>query len=81
MNYKNIDYRKYLSIDNGKGIILSKENVEILKRNGFDFNMYTSIKELLTELDNYSNENYIEEELEEVINELSETYYYNYINK
>jgi len=81
MNYKDIDYSKYLSVDNGKGILLSKSDIEILERYGFDFNYYSNIKDLLIDLDNYCNDNLIEEDLEEVINKISEMYYYNCVNK
>ena len=81
MSYRNIDYTKYLSLDNGKGILLSVGDVQILKRYGFDFECYSSIKDLLMDLDNYCNNNFIEEDLEDVLNKISEMYYYNYVNK
>ena len=40
MNYKDIDYSKYLSIDNGKGILLSKEDALVLKRYDIDYKKY-----------------------------------------
>lgn len=81
MDYKDIDYSKYLSVDNGRGILLSKGDIEILERYGFDFRNYSSIKNLLIDLDSYCNDNLIDEDLEDVINKISEMYYYNCVNK
>lgn len=80
MNYRDIDYRKYLSIDNGNGILLSKEDINILEKYGFNFYNYNNIKEILMDLDNLCNDDY-QEELEELIQKLNEIYYYNYIKK
>jgi len=80
MNYKEIDYTKYLRIDNGKGILLTSEDIEVLTRYGFDYTKY-NLKDLIFNLDNYLNDGYGEEDLEEVVQKLNEMYYYNNINK
>lgn len=81
MDYKDIDYTKYLSIDNGKGILLSREDVYVLERYGFDFNKYNNLQDLIFDVDNYINDGYGEDDLEYVLQKISEMYYYNNVNK
>lgn len=81
MEYKDIDYTKYLSVDNGNGILLNKSDIETLERYGFNFKTYSNIKDLIIDLDNYCNECDDTDEIEEILNKLSEMYYYNYVNK
>jgi len=74
------DFKK----DNGKGIFLNSYEIEVLERHGFDYKKYSSINELIFEIDNYINEegcfNNIDE-LEEVLETISEHHYYNEVNK
>ena len=74
------DFKK----DNGKGILLNSYEIEILERYGFDYKKYSNLNELIFEIDNYINEegcfNDIEE-LEEVLDKISEYHYYNEVNK
>lgn len=80
MDYKDIDYSKYLSVDNGKGILLSKEDTLVLKRYGIDYKKYGSLNELIFDIESLLDEEE-DEELEEICSKLSEIYYYNYVNK
>jgi len=79
---KNIkfDFKK----DNGKGILLNNYEIEVLQRYGFDYKKYSSLNELIFEMDNYINEegcfNDVDE-LEEVLDKISEYHYYNEVNK
>ena len=81
MDYKDIDYTKYLSIDNGRGILLSSDDIEILIKYGFDYNKYSNLCDLLFDIDNYINDGYGDEDLEYVLQKISEMYYYNSVNK
>ena len=79
---EDIDYYKYLSVDNGKGLLLSKDDIDILALYGFDYNKYTDLKELIFDIDNYLNDTYEElSDLEDVLIRLSETNYYINIKK
>lgn len=81
MDYKDIDYRSYLSVDNGKGILVSKEDVMVLERYGFDYFQYQSLGSLIFDIESYCNDYGDSDELEEVLQRLSEMYYYHYVNK
>lgn len=79
---KNI--KKSFKSDNGKGLLLNDYEVEVLTRYGFDYKKYASLNELIFEIDNYINEegcfNDVDE-LEEVLEKLSEEHYYSETNK
>lgn len=65
---------------NYNGIFLTDSQVSILKNNGFDINKYTSIKDLMFDLEDsltYDDN----EELEIILEEISEFNYYNNTNK
>jgi len=74
------DFKK----DNGKGLLLNNHEIEVLQRYGFDYKKYSSLNELIFEVDNYINEegcfNDVDE-LEEVLDKISEYHYYNEVNK
>ena len=77
-----IDYSKYLSIDNGKGLLLNKEDIAILYKYGFDYKTYTNLSNLIFDIDNYINSNYlVDDDLEKVLIDLSETNYYINVKK
>ncbi|MBR3161910.1 MAG: hypothetical protein IKF19_04190 [Bacilli bacterium] len=77
-----IDYYKYLSIDNGKGVLFNREDIDILSLYGFDYMKYSNIRELIFDIDNYLNDTYEElDDLEEVLVRLSEIDYYVNIKK
>lgn len=75
-----VDFRK----DNGKGLLLNSHEIEALQRYGFDYKKYSSLNELIFDVDNYINEegcfNDLDE-LEEVLDRISEYHYYNEVNK
>ena len=81
MDYKDIDYSKYLSVDNGKGILLSKEDALVLKRYDIDYSKYSSLSSLIFEIEEILNNETDIEDLEEVSQRLSELNYYNNTNK
>lgn len=77
------DYRNYLSVDNGKGLLISKKNIEILTKYNIDYKNYNNLNSLIFDIDNYlnySNNNDLED-LEEVLINLSEIHYYNETKK
>mgnify|MGYP004495836895 CR=1 FL=1 len=76
-----VDYSKYLSFDNGQGILISKSDNDVLLRYGFDVRKYSSLNNLIFDIDNYLNEVMGEEDLEDVLVRLSERYYYEYVKK
>lgn len=80
--HNKIDYREYLSIDNGKGLLLNKQDIEILNRYNFNYKEYSNLSNLIFDIDNYLNDTYDEtEDLEEVLIRLSEIHYYNETKK
>lgn len=77
---KEIDFDKFKLQDNGNGLLLTNYEIDVLKRNGFNYQKYTNINELLYEIDEYLNIEY-NEELEYILDKLNERHYYNDINK
>ena len=72
-----IDYREFLSLDNGKGLLGSKGDVEVLSLYGFNYCDYSNISDLVFDVDNYLNSTYEElEDLEEVLVRISDINYY-----
>ena len=74
------DYTKYLSIDNGRGVLISRDDLAILERFKIDFFQASSLKELILQIEECLEEDY-DEDLETVIDHLSEVYYYEKVNK
>lgn len=70
-------------IDNNKGLLLNKYEIEVLNRYNFDYRMYSSLSELIFDIDNYINESSLGDidDLEEVLEKLYERHYYNEVNK
>lgn len=63
-------------------IYISIEQKEILDKYGFDINKYSSVNELLFDLEEYLNDSYTElEDLEWVSQTVAEYNYYNNTNK
>lgn len=62
------------------GLMLSDNDIEILKRYDIDYMKYNNIKSLLFEIEEILDDEEIEE-LEELSNKLAEISYYNYTNK
>lgn len=77
-----IDYKSFLSVDNGKGLLLKKSDIEVLYRYGFNYKNYTNLHSLIFDIDNYINNCYDDiDDLEEVLINLSEMNYYNNTKK
>lgn len=75
-NFDNTIIRDY------NGLLLSKDEIEILNRNEIDYTKYSNLKELIYEIENVINDSYEPlEELEEISLSLSERNYYNNTNK
>lgn len=66
--------------DCGNGIYLSEPQISILKQYGFNYEKYSNAKSLIFDIEEYLNEN-PEEELETVVETLSEFNYYHNTNK
>lgn len=62
------------------GIYLTKKQAQILKEYGFDYNKYTDMKSLIFDINNYLEE-VEDEQLENILYELSEFDYYHNTNK
>lgn len=77
------DYRKYLSIDNGKGLLISKNDSFILEQYSIDYYNCSCIGDLIFIIGKYIDDNYDSEldDLEEVLENLLEMHYYNEIKK
>ena len=75
---KNVDYSYYLSIDNGKGLLLNKWDVFILEQHDIDYLNCSNIGELIFILSNYIDDNAEGdiEDLELVLEHLVELHYY-----
>ena len=73
------DYSKYFHKKIGN-LYLSQAEIDILKINEIDYEKYNNIKLLIYEIEELLESNY-SEELEWVLNELSEFDYYNNTNK
>lgn len=73
------DYSKYFHKKIGN-LYLSQAEIDILKINEIDYEKYNNIKLLIYEIEEVLESNY-SEELELVLNELSEFDYYNNTNK
>lgn len=67
----------------GNGIYLSDNQIETLKKFNFSYQNYSNIKSLIFDIENYLNDHYEEEleDLENVVNSLSEFDYYHNTNK
>lgn len=77
------DYKKYLSIDNGKGLLLKESDIFVLKQYGINYLDYSSVKDLILMVSKFIDEHYEDdiEELEDVLENLMEIYYYTQVNK
>ncbi|MBE6147208.1 MAG: hypothetical protein E7168_02610 [Firmicutes bacterium] len=66
------------------GMYLSDSQIEILKRNGFDYKKYASIKSLLFDIEDYLNQDIDDnsyDELDLLASQLAEVDYYQNTNK
>ena len=74
------NYEDLLLKRRDNNILLSDYQVSVLKRNGIDYNKFSSIRELMFEIENYLDEEF-DEELDLVSSQLSEYIYYNETKK
>lgn len=65
---------------NKKGLILTNKEIDVLKRNEIDYEKYSSVSELLYEIDDVLEE-VDDEELDIVANDIAERNYYLNTNK
>ena len=72
---------KFSMHKNYHGILLTDNQVSILKMYGFDIGKYTNIKQLMFDLGEFLNENTDVDDLEVIYEELAEFDYYNYTTK
>ena len=75
-----IDFDKKMHKIRDNGLLLSDEQIEILKKYDINYLQYNNISSLIYELEEILNEEY-NEELDKVSSELSEFNYYNNTNK
>ncbi|MBQ8681332.1 MAG: hypothetical protein IJ509_00250 [Bacilli bacterium] len=78
-----LDYKKYLSVDNGKGLLLSGCDTFVLDQYSIDYYKFSNMKDLILIVSKFIDEHYDEdlEDLEEVLEHLLETHYYTEVNK
>lgn len=74
----NIKYDMHKSYN---GILLTDSEISILKQYGFNINNYNNVGSLIFDLENYLNEEDGIEELEQVLESISEFNYYHNTNK
>lgn len=77
------DYRMYLSVDNGKGLLLKEYDAWVLDQYGIRYFDYNSMKELILVIGKFIDEHDEEDicDLEEVLEHLMEMHYYYEVNK
>lgn len=77
------DYEKYLSVDNGRGLLLRRNDAYILEKTGIDYKKYDNIWDLIFMIGRYIDHHYDEniDELEDVLAHLMEVHYYYEVNK
>lgn len=77
------DYRKYLSFDNGNGLLIKSNDCYILDSYGIDYSKCSSISDLIIIINKYIEDNEIDEldAIEDVLVNLSEINYYNNTKK
>ena len=86
---KNINFDKAIEYANVDNLLLKKRNnvmhlsdfqIDILKKNGFDYLKYTNIKEMLFDIEEYLYDEY-DDELDLVSSQIYEYIYYKDMNK
>ena len=77
------DYRKYLSYDNKKGLLLNNHDKSVLDIYKIEYDNITNLKDLIIIINKYLEDNYYEDldDLEIVLSHLEETYYYTNVKK
>lgn len=73
---KNIDISKSFLQKRENGILLSDDEISVLRRYGIDYKKYGSTDELLFEIEEYLNDNPDADDLDHLSSRLSEFKYY-----
>lgn len=77
-----IDIKNNFRINRGNDIYLSNNQISILERNKIDYKKYSSLSSLIFDIEEYLNTtSEIDEELDELLTDLSELNYYKNTNK
>ena len=76
----NEDYTKYLSVDNGHGVLISKNDAYLLDKFDIDYYGCSSMSDLILLIEKCLEEDY-DEELDLVLEHLSEVHYYQEVHK
>lgn len=77
-----IDIKNNFRINRGNDIYLSNNQINILERNKIDYKKYSSLSSLIFDIEEYLNTtSEIDEELDELLTDLSELNYYKNTNK
>lgn len=72
---------KNMHIKRGNGLVLSDNQIEILKKYGIDYKIYSSLNALLYDIEEILNDGEDATDLDILSQELSEFNYYNNTNK
>lgn len=72
------DYREYLSVDNGKGLLINPNDAYVLEKYAINYNNFSNLSDLILIIANYIDDNYDSEldDLEDVLSHLMEMHYY-----
>lgn len=77
-----IDIKNNFRINRGNDIYLSNNQISILERNKIDYKKYSSLSSLIFDIEEYLNTtSEIDDELDELLTDLSELNYYKNTNK
>ena len=78
-----LDYSKYLSIDNGCGLLLNSNVIYVLDSYGIKYEGITSYSDLIFNISKYIDDNYDGdlEDLEDVLDIIKELHYYSETKK
>ena len=74
------DYENLLLKRRNNNMLLSDYQISVLNRNGIDYNKYSSVKDLLFEIENCLDD-FFDDELDIVGSQISEYIYYNETKK
>ena len=78
-----IDYYKYLSVDNGNGLLFSMNDARVMDFYNINYHNCRSMGDLIMIIGQFIDDNYNDdiEELEEVLSHLMESHYYFEVKK
>lgn len=89
VNGKEISVKEAMELSNvessfmrhrSNGLLLSDYQIDVLQRNGINYEKYSNMSSLLFEIEEYLNDEE-DDELEEVSRQIAEMHYYNETNK